>query len=61
MKYEKEKIIYKSGNEPGRVISIYNLNIARAAGGRNEETYNEYAEGIRVKQIPSRRQHEQIE
>jgi hypothetical protein len=27
------------------------------AGGRNEEMYSKYAEGIRVKQYPSRRQH----
>ncbi len=30
-----------------------------AAGGRNEETYSKYAEGIRVKKCPSRRQHKQ--
>jgi hypothetical protein len=31
-----------------------------AAGGRNEETYSGYAEGIPVEKYPSRRQHKQI-
>jgi hypothetical protein len=31
-----------------------------AAGGRNEETNSKYAEGIRVRQYPSRRQHKQV-
>jgi hypothetical protein len=31
-----------------------------AAGGRNEETYSKYAEGIGEKQYTSRRRHEQV-
>jgi len=30
--------------------------LAVVAGGRNEETYSKYAEGARIKQLPSRRQ-----
>jgi hypothetical protein len=37
-----------------------NEKVAGAAGGRNEETYSKYAEGIRVEQYPSRRQQQQI-
>jgi hypothetical protein len=33
---------------------------AGAAGGRNEETSSKYAEGIRKKRYPSRRQQQQI-
>jgi hypothetical protein len=33
---------------------------AVAAGGRDEETYSKYAEGIRERQYPSRRQQQQI-
>jgi len=31
-----------------------------AAGGRNEETYSKYAEGIQKNNYPSRRQHKQV-
>jgi len=31
--------------------------MAQADGGRNEETYSKYAEGIREKRYPSRRQY----
>jgi hypothetical protein len=34
--------------------------LCSAAGGRNEETYSGYAEGIPVEQYPSSRQHKQI-
>ena len=34
--------------------------IAVAAGGRNEETYSKYAEGIRKRKYPSRRQQQQF-
>jgi len=34
-----------------------NIVLRSAAGGRDEETNSEYAEGIRVKWYPGRRQH----
>jgi hypothetical protein len=33
---------------------------AKCCRGRNEETYSEYVEGIRVKNYPNRRRHKQI-
>jgi hypothetical protein len=34
--------------------------VAVVSGGRDEETCSKYAEGIRVKQYPSRRQQQQV-
>jgi hypothetical protein len=45
--------------EAERVVSITQCVSRSAAGGRNEETYSGYAEGIPVEQYPSRRQHKQ--
>jgi hypothetical protein len=55
------------GREQQEIFSFYFLfntkdtedtkkKLAVVGGGRNEETYSKYAAGVRIKQLPSRRQ-----